>query len=118
MHLSDEQGCQHLFRLVHAVKLEFAVVGSTIPCLLHGHYPDIHQHCIHLMCFLISAGKLHLPPQLVSSYASLFVHVCCRLTYGGSLIRPESTGFGTVYFCQEILKDQNSDFKVNNTVAF
>ena len=36
----------------------------------------------------------------------------CRLTYGGSLIRPESTGFGTVYFVQEILKDQNSDLKV------
>ena len=38
--------------------------------------------------------------------------VLCRLTYGGSLIRPESTGFGTVYFCVEILKDQNTDLKV------
>lgn len=33
------------------------------------------------------------------------------LTYGGSLIRPESTGFGTVYFVQNILKDQDSDLK-------
>ena len=58
-----------------------------------------------------------LPLQSVSSYASLSVCICCRLTYGGSLIRPESTGFGTVYFVQEILKDQNSDLKVNNAVA-
>jgi len=36
----------------------------------------------------------------------------CSLTYGGSLIRPESTGFGTVYFTQEILKDQDTDLKV------
>ncbi|KAA6422213.1 MAG: glutamate dehydrogenase [Trebouxia sp. A1-2] len=33
------------------------------------------------------------------------------LTYGGSLIRPESTGYGTVYFTQEILKDQDTDLK-------
>ena len=38
-----------------------------------------------------------------------------RLTYGGSLIRPESTGFGTVYFVQNILKDQDSDLKVEFT---
>lgn len=36
----------------------------------------------------------------------------CSLTYGGSLIRPESTGYGTVYFAHEILKDQDTDFKV------
>lgn len=40
-----------------------------------------------------------------------------RLTYGGSLIRPESTGFGTVYFVQNILKDQDSDLKVDFTFA-
>jgi len=26
------------------------------------------------------------------------------LSYGGSLIRPEATGFGAVYFCEEVLK--------------
>lgn len=45
----------------------------------------------------------------------LTVCLFCRLTYGGSLIRPESTGFGTVYFCLNILKDQNSDLKVTKS---
>jgi glutamate dehydrogenase (NADP+) len=29
------------------------------------------------------------------------------LSFGGSLIRPESTGYGTVYFIQEMLKNKN-----------
>ncbi|MBM7063076.1 NADP-specific glutamate dehydrogenase [Pseudomonas sp. UL073] len=32
------------------------------------------------------------------------------LTYGGSLIRPEATGYGCVYFAQEMLKRQNQGF--------
>lgn len=32
------------------------------------------------------------------------------LTYGGSLIRPEATGYGTVYFAQEMLKRKGRDF--------
>jgi len=32
------------------------------------------------------------------------------LEYGGSLIRPEATGYGLVYFVQEILKEQEQDF--------
>lgn len=28
------------------------------------------------------------------------------MTYGGSLIRPEATGFGCVYFAEEMLKRQ------------
>ena len=32
------------------------------------------------------------------------------LTWGGSLIRPEATGYGCVYFCQEMLKQQKSSF--------
>ena len=27
--------------------------------------------------------------------------------YGGSILRPEATGFGAVYFCNEVLKDNN-----------
>lgn len=38
------------------------------------------------------------------------------LAYGGSLIRPEATGFGVVYFCQEMLKHEGTDFK-GKTVA-
>jgi glutamate dehydrogenase (NADP+) len=33
------------------------------------------------------------------------------LTYGGSLIRPEATGYGTVYFAEEMLKMKNDSFK-------
>ena len=36
--------------------------------------------------------------------------------WGGSLIRPEATGYGTVYFAQEMLATQNDSFK-GKTVA-
>ncbi|KAK9810711.1 hypothetical protein WJX73_001208 [Symbiochloris irregularis] len=39
------------------------------------------------------------------------------LSYGGSLIRPESTGYGTVYFGLEILKDKGEDFKGKRVVV-
>lgn len=32
-------------------------------------------------------------------------------SYGGSLMRPEATGYGTVYFAQEMLKTQGSSFE-------
>ena len=33
------------------------------------------------------------------------------LTYGGSLVRPEATGYGAVYYCNEVLKDYGEDIK-------
>jgi glutamate dehydrogenase (NADP+) len=33
------------------------------------------------------------------------------ITWGGSLIRPEATGFGTVYFAEEMLKTKGESFK-------
>jgi glutamate dehydrogenase (NADP+) len=33
------------------------------------------------------------------------------ISFGGSLIRPEATGFGVVYFAQEMLKLKGKDFK-------
>ncbi len=38
------------------------------------------------------------------------------LTYGGSLARPEATGFGIAYFCQEMLKAKGTSF-AGKTVA-
>jgi glutamate dehydrogenase/leucine dehydrogenase len=38
------------------------------------------------------------------------------LNWGGSLIRPEATGYGTVYFAQEMLKTRGLDFS-GKTVA-
>src|ERR1043165_3926737 len=32
------------------------------------------------------------------------------LTYGGSLIRPEATGYGCVYFAEEMLKTRGRNF--------
>lgn len=32
------------------------------------------------------------------------------ITYGGSLIRPEATGYGTVYFAEEMLKETGNSF--------
>ena len=36
--------------------------------------------------------------------------------WGGSLIRPEATGFGVVYFSQEMLKTKNENLKGKNVV--
>lgn len=38
------------------------------------------------------------------------------LSYGGSLIRPEATGYGVTYFCQEMLKHEGEDIN-GKTVA-
>ncbi len=38
------------------------------------------------------------------------------LNWGGSLVRPEATGFGVVYFAQEMLKTKNTTFE-GKTVA-
>ncbi len=38
------------------------------------------------------------------------------LSWGGSLIRPEATGYGTVYFAQSMMKTKGMDFK-GKTVA-
>lgn len=38
------------------------------------------------------------------------------INWGGSLIRPEATGFGAVYFAQEMLKTKGLDFKGKTVV--
>jgi len=38
------------------------------------------------------------------------------MSFGGSLIRPEATGFGAAYFCEQMLKHEGTDFK-GKTVA-
>ena len=39
------------------------------------------------------------------------------LSYGGSLVRTEATGYGLCYFVQEILKSANTDFKGKTVVV-
>lgn len=39
------------------------------------------------------------------------------LGYGGSLARKEATGYGTVYFVQEMLKDKGLDFKDSTVIV-
>lgn len=38
------------------------------------------------------------------------------LTWGGSLIRPEATGYGTVYFAESMLKTKNDSFEGKTVV--
>jgi len=38
------------------------------------------------------------------------------LNWGGSLIRPEATGYGVAYFAQEMLRTRNEDFKGKTVV--
>ncbi len=33
------------------------------------------------------------------------------LTYGGSLIRPEATGYGTLYYAEQVMKHENDSFE-------
>jgi glutamate dehydrogenase (NADP+) len=46
--------------------------------------------------------------KLANSAASVFTGK--GLSFGGSLIRPEATGYGTVYFAQEMLKTRGKSF--------
>ncbi|MEI6865283.1 NADP-specific glutamate dehydrogenase [Flavicella sp.] len=39
------------------------------------------------------------------------------LSWGGSLIRPEATGYGTVYFAQGMLKEKNDSFDGKNVLV-
>jgi len=39
------------------------------------------------------------------------------IQYGGSLIRPEATGYGAVYFAEEMLKTRNESFKGKKVVV-
>ena len=47
--------------------------------------------------------------KLSNSAASVFTGK--GLSFGGSLIRPEATGYGTVYFADEMLKTRGKSFK-------
>ncbi|MEL0455486.1 NADP-specific glutamate dehydrogenase [Flavobacteriaceae bacterium SZ-1-7] len=39
------------------------------------------------------------------------------MSWGGSLIRPEATGYGTVYFAQKMLETKNDDFEGKEVVV-
>jgi len=62
-------------------------VGAREIGYLYGMYRKITNH--HGTCVLTGKGP----------------------TYGGSLIRPEATGYGTVYFVKEMLKTKNEDLR-------
>ena len=56
-----------------------------------------------------------LPPP-IGNVVSEFLNVCSkaknlRIEFGGSLIRPEATGYGNVYFLLQMLKTRNIDIK-------
>jgi len=59
--------------------------------------------------------------ELVVAVVVCCTHVLCcavclcvlSMEWGGSNIRPEATGYGAVYFGDEILKDQGETFEVS-----
>lgn len=44
----------------------------------------------------------------------MLTSVFCRLSFGGSLIRPEATGYGLVYFVQNMLQDKGDSLQVSD----
>jgi glutamate dehydrogenase/leucine dehydrogenase len=47
--------------------------------------------------------------KLANEFTGVLTGKC--ITYGGSLIRPEATGYGLVYFVREMLKTKGADMK-------
>jgi glutamate dehydrogenase (NADP+) len=56
-------------------------------------------------------GYLYGAFRKVTNYHGTCVLTGKGPTYGGSLIRPEATGYGCVYFVQEMLKTKNEELK-------
>lgn len=44
--------------------------------------------------------------------------ICCSIEWGGSNIRPEATGYGCVYFAEEVLKEEGKSIQVGNLKSF
>ena len=67
----------------------------------------------------VPAGDIGVGGREIGFFAGMYKKLSNRadcvftgkgLSYGGSLIRPEATGYGTVYFAQEMLKQQGRSF--------
>lgn len=48
----------------------------------------------------------------MEAFGMTFACHLCSLQFGGSLIRPEATGYGLVYFVKEMLEDKGDSFEV------
>ncbi len=73
----------------------------------------------------VPAGDIGVGAKEIGYLYGMYKKLACEHTgvltgksrnWGGSLIRPEATGFGTVYFAKEMLKTKNESF-VGKTVA-
>ena len=51
--------------------------------------------------------------RLVHSWVGLLEPRVCRVEWGGSFIRPEATGYGVVFFAEEVLKDKGESLEVS-----
>ena len=51
-------------------------------------------------------------PTAINLWLVTRCSLICRLSYGGSLIRPEATGYGLIYFLEEMVKENNDTLKV------
>ena len=80
----------------------------------------VELHCIDPECAVAACGNPHAyivakPLNLSGDggQQSAYAHYG-RLTFGGSLIRPEATGYGLVYFVDEMLSAKKESLKVRN----
>ena len=70
-------------------------------------------HSIRLHVQSLNADQHSMTCTKQSRYLCLNLHCRLRsLPFGGSLIRPEATGYGLVYFVKEMLEDKGESFEV------
>lgn len=90
---------------------------------------EVMRFCQAFMCELyrhlgadtdVPAGDIGVGAREVGFMAGMYKKLANRsdcvftgkgLSFGGSLIRPEATGYGTVYFAQEMLKTKSRSFE-------
>ena len=64
------------------------------------------RRCLQRHCLL------QLPYMKLYTQVTDWRSLLCSLQFGGSLIRPEATGYGLVYFVKEMLEDKGDSFEV------
>ncbi len=101
---------------------DFDPKGKTyaeVESFCHSFMLEMYKHIGQIVD--VPAGDIGVGAREIGYMYGMFrkitnVHGTCVLTgkgpkYGGSLIRPEATGYGDVYFVQEMLKTRKEDMK-------
>ena len=110
------KGCaEHTSFPGHTCKYKQQVpVDSPLTCTQCGEWGSAaywphHEVCSCQMAKYNSSCPMTRGFDLISKADHLRLG---RLSYGGSLMRPEATGYGLVYFVQNMLEDKGDSLKV------